>query len=82
VSNVDTRHEIKFKNKIKLRHNAYPQNIRSIVSISISVHTRKLLSVSIRIADNRKISIHGYISVHLWHLAHYFTKTTDMIIAK
>ena len=74
VSNVDTRHEIKFlKNNVKLRRrpNAYPLNIHW-QTIRIHIHIRsneeitiRMLSVSVRIADIRKISIHGYISAHL-----------------
>ena len=39
----------------------YPIRIRSNKEITI-----RILSVSVKIADIRKISIRGYISAHLW----------------
>ena len=60
VSDVDNTHEINLKITLK-RIYAYPCNIRGkvSVSVSVSVQTTKLLSVSVKIADIRKISIRG-----------------------
>jgi len=45
------------------------------LSVSVSVLSYKTISISYRypqkIVDIRKISIHGYMSTHLWHVACY-----------
>jgi len=69
VSDVDNTHEINFKNNTKVYiciSVQYPwQSIRIHVHSNNEI-TIRILSVSVKIADIRKISIRGYISAHLW----------------